>query len=359
MIAPRRAPRQGGQRQRAAAARARALRAAAERGLRAARRGDARAVAGARGRPRAPRARARSCCAPTAPRSRPRGASPARRRALAGALFLHRLLTVQSRGERTRDGRLVPVARRCSCAARPPAQVGYLDPDFFVYSDEVDFARRLRDAGWHSVYVPAARAVHHEQLSTGAVAGAADRRAGAQPRPVHAQAPLRRRGARRALADRLRLRRARARRAACCPGHDAAALLAPRHARRLHPERGEGLREAAERYNRGVTERLRCRAAGPRRRPRRSPWPARNAATRRRAVGHERAAPRRARAGGRSASASSAAGHQREPGDAREQAGGAVVGQQQLAGHGDRRRGSPTSCARRRHSKPTAEQARA
>ena len=49
------------------------------------------------------------------------------------------------------------------------AQVDYLDPDFFVYSDEVDFARRLREAGWRSLYVPSAMAIHHEQLSTGAV----------------------------------------------------------------------------------------------------------------------------------------------------------------------------------------------
>src|SRR5207302_3640064 len=49
------------------------------------------------------------------------------------------------------------------------AEVDYLDPDFFVYSDEVDFARRLRDHGWHSLYVPAARAIHHEQLATDTV----------------------------------------------------------------------------------------------------------------------------------------------------------------------------------------------
>ncbi len=49
------------------------------------------------------------------------------------------------------------------------AQVDYLDPAFFVYSDEVDFARRLRDAGWRSLYVPGAVAVHHEQLSTDTV----------------------------------------------------------------------------------------------------------------------------------------------------------------------------------------------
>ena len=51
--------------------------------------------------------------------------------------------------------------------------MGYLDPDFFVYSDEVDFARRLRDAGWESLYVPGARAVHHEQLSNDPVGGRA------------------------------------------------------------------------------------------------------------------------------------------------------------------------------------------
>ena len=45
-------------------------------------------------------------------------------------------------------------------------QVGWLDPDFFVYSDETDFCKRLRDAGWRILFVPAARAVHHDQLAT-------------------------------------------------------------------------------------------------------------------------------------------------------------------------------------------------
>src|ERR1700736_3930529 len=87
--------------------------------------------------------------------------------ALAGALFLHRLLTVQSRGARTRE---VDWCQSAALLVRraAAAQVDYLDPDFFVYSDEVDFARRLRDAGWRSVWVPAAVAVHHEQLSTAA-----------------------------------------------------------------------------------------------------------------------------------------------------------------------------------------------
>ena len=44
-------------------------------------------------------------------------------------------------------------------------QVGYLDPDFFVYSDETDFCRRLRDAGWRILFEPAAVATHHNQLS--------------------------------------------------------------------------------------------------------------------------------------------------------------------------------------------------
>ncbi len=88
--------------------------------------------------------------------------------ALAGALLLHRRLTVQSTGQRTRE------VDWCQSAAllvrsEAAAQVGYLDADFFVYSDEVDFALRLRRAGWRSVYVPAAAAVHHEQLSSDAV----------------------------------------------------------------------------------------------------------------------------------------------------------------------------------------------
>ena len=88
--------------------------------------------------------------------------------ALAGALFLHRWLVVQSRGTRTREVDWCQSAAllvRCEAAA----QVDYLDPAFFVYSDEVDFARRLRDASWRSLWVPGAVAVHHEQLSTDTV----------------------------------------------------------------------------------------------------------------------------------------------------------------------------------------------
>lgn len=85
--------------------------------------------------------------------------------ALAGALFLHRVLTVQSRGSATRR---VDWAQSSALLVRreAAAQVGYMDPDFFVYYDECDFAKRLTNASWHSLFVPDAEAVHHDQLST-------------------------------------------------------------------------------------------------------------------------------------------------------------------------------------------------
>jgi GT2 family glycosyltransferase len=90
--------------------------------------------------------------------------------ALAGALFLHRWLTVQSKGPTTRR---VDWAQSSALLVRreAAAAVGYLDPEFFVYYDECDFAKRLDDAGWHSLFVPAAEAVHHDQLNTDLGAG--------------------------------------------------------------------------------------------------------------------------------------------------------------------------------------------
>lgn len=40
-------------------------------------------------------------------------------------------------------------------------QVGLLDEGFFMYSEELDWCRRFRQAGWRVVYLPAARIVHH------------------------------------------------------------------------------------------------------------------------------------------------------------------------------------------------------
>ena len=85
--------------------------------------------------------------------------------AAVGALFLHKRLTVQSTG---REVRRVDWAQSSALMVRreAAAEVGYMDPEFFVYYDECDFARRLRNAGWHSLFVPQAEAVHHDQLST-------------------------------------------------------------------------------------------------------------------------------------------------------------------------------------------------
>ena len=167
--------------------------------------------------------------------------------ALAAALMLHRRFTVQSTGAHTRE---VDWCQSSALLVRreAAAEVGYLDPDFFVYSDEVDFARRLRDADWSSVYVPSALAIHHEQLSTGAVPERRivemARNRDLYMRKHHSPAA--------ALAVRLLTAWTYALRAL-------AALLLPGHSARrywrhvtatLAPGRGEGLREAAAEYNR-------------------------------------------------------------------------------------------------------------
>ncbi len=167
--------------------------------------------------------------------------------ALAGVLGLHRLYTVQSRGERTRE---VDWCQSSALLVRrdAAAQVGYLDPDFFVYSDEVDFARRLRDAGWRSLYVPSAVAVHHEQLSTDTVSEPRivemARNRDLYMRKHHSPAAAL---AVRWLAALFYAERALA--ALVLPGHSPRRYL--RHViASLWPSRGEGLREAAARYNR-------------------------------------------------------------------------------------------------------------
>jgi GT2 family glycosyltransferase len=166
--------------------------------------------------------------------------------ALAGAVFLHRLLTVQSGGTQTRE---VDWCQSSALLVRRDAaqEVGYLDERFFVYSDEVDFAKRLRAAGWRSLYVPRAAAVHHEQLSTGAgrerriVEFARNRDLYMQTHHGRAQALVFRWLT--ALPYALR-----AMAAATLRGHDSRRYL--RHVTAtLWPGRGEGIREAAEDYN--------------------------------------------------------------------------------------------------------------
>jgi N-acetylglucosaminyl-diphospho-decaprenol L-rhamnosyltransferase len=167
--------------------------------------------------------------------------------ALAGAFMLHRAYVVQSGGAHTRE---VDWCQSSALLVRreAAAEVDYLDADFFVYSDEVDFARRLRDAGWLSLYVPAAVAVHHEQLSTGAVP---ERRIVelARGRDLYMRkhhSPAQALAVRWLTAWSYALR---ALAALVLPGHDPRRYW--RHVTAtLLPARGEGLREAADAYNR-------------------------------------------------------------------------------------------------------------
>ena len=46
------------------------------------------------------------------------------------------------------------------------AQVGLLDEGYFMYSEEVDWARRFKRAGWRVVYLPTAEIVHYEGRSS-------------------------------------------------------------------------------------------------------------------------------------------------------------------------------------------------
>lgn len=51
-------------------------------------------------------------------------------------------------------------------------QVGLLDEDYFIYSEEVDLCSRLRKRGWQVFWVPNAAVVHHGAQSTRQVAAA-------------------------------------------------------------------------------------------------------------------------------------------------------------------------------------------
>lgn len=46
------------------------------------------------------------------------------------------------------------------------AQAGLLDEGYFLYFEELDWCRRMRQAGWRVVYLPTAHVVHHEGRST-------------------------------------------------------------------------------------------------------------------------------------------------------------------------------------------------
>ena len=168
--------------------------------------------------------------------------------ALAAAVFLHRPYAVQSRGRSVR-----PVGWVQSSAmlvrSEAAAGVGWLDPGYFVYSDETDFCKRLHDAGWRILFAPGARAIHQDQLSTDAAA---------MRRRIVEFHRGRDRYLRRHVSPLTRLLwtgcwtwayLVRAAAASVLPDRDPARYLL--HARQqLRPGRGEGLREAAEARNR-------------------------------------------------------------------------------------------------------------
>ncbi|MDO9356389.1 MAG: glycosyltransferase family 2 protein [Solirubrobacteraceae bacterium] len=158
---------------------------------------------------------------------------------------------VQSTGNRLRE---VDWAQSAALLVRIDAarEIDFFDRDFFVYSDEVDFAKRLRDAGHTVLWSPDATVIHHEQLSTDL--------ARAQRRIVefhrgrdrylrkHHSAPAR--WAITALTVFTYALRAAA--ATVLPGHDPARMLA--HAKAAaRPGQGEGLKEAAEAFNAELT----------------------------------------------------------------------------------------------------------
>jgi GT2 family glycosyltransferase len=173
---------------------------------------------------------------------------PSPRTALIGALFLHRRLTVQSRGDSVRQVDWAQSAALLVDRAAA-AEIGWFDPAFFVYSDEVDFCKRLRAAGRSVLYVPAAECVHHEQLSTGPVPERRivelSRNRDRYMRKHHSSGAAR--SVRWLTAWSYGVRTLAA---VVLPGHDPRRYW--RHVRAtLRPERGEGLREAAYEHNRG------------------------------------------------------------------------------------------------------------
>ena len=177
--------------------------------------------------------------------------------ALAAAVFLQDRVAVESTGTGVRE---VGWAQSSAMLVRrdAAAKVGWLDGDFFVYSDETDFCKRLRDAGWRILFVPGARAVHHNQLGTDP--GSMSRRIV----EFHRNRDLyfRKHGL---TATRLVWKAcwtwaylARALGAAVLPGRNPRRYLL--HARQeLMPGRGEGIREAAEAHNRALANKVPAR----------------------------------------------------------------------------------------------------
>jgi N-acetylglucosaminyl-diphospho-decaprenol L-rhamnosyltransferase len=166
--------------------------------------------------------------------------------ALLTALGLHKLFVVQSRGGRTRA---VDWSQSAALLVRRDTaeRIGWLDPAFFVYFDDVDFCKRLHDAGWTVLFAPSAQATRRPD------GGALPERGIVELSRNRDRYMRKHHGAAAALAVRWLTAWAYAMRsvlAVAAPGHD------PRRYRRhvkatLFPRRGEGLSEAAAEFNRG------------------------------------------------------------------------------------------------------------
>jgi GT2 family glycosyltransferase len=165
--------------------------------------------------------------------------------ALLTALWLHRRLVVQSNGDAVR--RVDWVQSAALLVRRDAADaIGYFDPAFFVYSDEVDFCKRLHDAGWEVIFVPDARAVVHDAADPdGRRIIELSRNRDRYMRKHHSASAAR---VVRWLTAYTYAIRALA--ALVLPGHEARRYV--RHVRAtLAPGHGEGLAESAADYNRG------------------------------------------------------------------------------------------------------------
>ena len=177
--------------------------------------------------------------------------------ALAAAAFMQDRVAVQSTGGSVRE---VGWVQSSAVLVRREAaeRVGWLDGDFFVYSDETDFCKRLRDGGWRILFVPGARAVHHDQLGTDSEAMTRRIVEFHRNRDLYFRKHA-------LTATRLVWRvcwtwayLVRAAAAALLPGRDARRYLL--HARQeLFPGRGEGIREAAEAHNRALANNVPAR----------------------------------------------------------------------------------------------------
>lgn len=62
------------------------------------------------------------------------------------------------------------------CRMQTLRDVGFFDPAFFLYFEEVDLMRQAHLRGWQTWYLPTARVVHAEGAATGVKSGVTERR---------------------------------------------------------------------------------------------------------------------------------------------------------------------------------------